>query len=149
MTNVCWNTKPGNGPSQLLVHSVPLTPIMQLPHGKREKEKRGHWCFKNTVRWVRISGQLTEMEREFSLLVLPGFQHHHGEKPLKELLEMLPANEPCRDSPGTLGMAGTPQAPQQQRVPQLGLLGSRWCTAGSGYTSQTDSYITGNVKEPS
>lgn len=47
----------------------------------------------------------------FSLRVLPGFQHHQGEKAWKELLEMLPANEPCRDSPGTLGLAGAPRAP--------------------------------------
>lgn len=33
-----------------------------------------------------------------------------------------------------------------QRVPHLWLAGSRWCTAGSGYTSQTLCYITGNVK---
>lgn len=47
----------------------------------------------------------------FSLHVLPGFQHHQREKALKELLEMLPANEPCRNSPGMLGLAGTPRAP--------------------------------------
>lgn len=87
-------------------HTHSITPL--LKYGKRE---RGHWCFTNTVWWVKISGQLTETGREFSLCVLPGFQHHQGEKPLKELLEMLPANEPYRDPPSTLGLAGTPCAP--------------------------------------
>lgn len=52
--------------------------------------------------------------REFSLCVLPGFQHHHWEKPLKEMLEMMPANEPSRDSPGMLWLAGMPCVPTLQ-----------------------------------
>lgn len=88
-------------------HTHSVTPSLKQGEGERD-----HWCFTNTARWVKISGQLTEMEREFSLCVLPGFQHHQGEKqPLKELLEMLPANEPYRDSPVTSGLAGAPRAP--------------------------------------
>lgn len=79
------------------------------PSLKQGKGGRGHRCFTNTVWWVKISGQLTEMGRKFSLSVLPGFQHHQGEKPLKELLETLPANEPYRDPPGTSGLAETPR----------------------------------------
>lgn len=98
-------------------------------------ERSRPWCCTRKVCGGKISGQLTKQGKEFSLCVLPGFQHHQGEKPLKELLETLPTNESCRDSAGTAGLPGAPFPLSSQRVPPLWLAGCRWCTAGSGFPS--------------
>lgn len=76
MTNVCWKEKSGNSPLHLPQH-------FSLGHGitpslKGATGETGCWCFTSQVWRVKISGRLSKMGKEFSMHVLPDFQHHQG-----------------------------------------------------------------------
>lgn len=146
VTNVCWNTKPGSGPSQLPGHSIPLTPTVQLLHSKREKEKGPTDVLQIQCDESKFKGSLQSRGGSLTSVCFQASNITRGRSHRKSCWQRCQLMSPTGTLLARWGWLEHHVPPLYQQVPHLWLAGSRWCTAGSGYTSQTVPYITGNVE---
>lgn len=91
--NVCCSTKPGNGPSQLPGHSIPLTPKSLTERGQRRKEVTDAL----KLLWGESESPGSSQRWSWACMCFQASNITRGEA-MEELLAVLAAEEPCRDA---------------------------------------------------